>query len=144
MGRTQRVYDKKSRQMVPTGPPHAPVGVSKQQRANEAVQRCRARAALKASYNGVGDVPPELQLLASPKRWASMSSLPWAGAVPMDAQHNGRKVSLDTESLTNGLGPLGGLPVAAVVPNGRALDQAKAAATAEIDLKGYVDTERKF
>lgn len=30
-----------------------------------------------------------------------------------------------------------------LVPNGRALDQAKAAATAEIDLKGYVDTERK-
>ena len=58
------MYDKKSRRMVPTGPPHAPVGVSKQQRANEAVQRCRARAALKASYNGVGDVPPELRLTA--------------------------------------------------------------------------------
>ena len=65
--------------------------------------RCRGRAALKASYNGVGDVPPELQLLASPKRWASMCSLPWAGAVPMQAQHNGQKVSLDTESLSNGL-----------------------------------------
>ena len=103
MGRTRRVYDKKSRRMVPTGPPHAPVGISKKRRATGAVQRCRGRAALKASYNGVGDVPPELQLLASPKRWASMCSLPWAGAVPMQAQHNGQKVSLDTESLSNGL-----------------------------------------
>ena len=89
--------------MVPTGPPHAPAGISKKRRATGAVQRCRGRAALKASYNGVGDVPPELQLLASPKRWASMCSLPWAGAVPMQAQHNGQNVSLDTESLSNGL-----------------------------------------
>ena len=50
MGRTRRVYDKKSRQMVPTGPPHAPVGASKSQRHSQAQQRYGARAALKASY----------------------------------------------------------------------------------------------
>ena len=68
MGQTRRVYDKKSRRMVPTGPPHAPVGVSKSQRHSQAQQRYVARAGLKASYNGVGDVPPELQLLRRPQR----------------------------------------------------------------------------